>query len=383
MRSSSSTASRSAAPLAATIAVLAAAATAPSVPAAPPHPDPRSGGQLYAAACASCHGVDGRGAPAAAVGFAEPLPDFTDCGFATREPDVDWLAVAHEGGPVRAFAAMMPAFGDALDGAELQRILDHVRTLCGEPAWPRGELNLPRALFTEKAYPEDEAVLTTTIASAGGPGAVAAELVYEKRLGARSQWELVVPLAWREGVPSHAGGSWVGGVGDVGLAMKRVLHHDLAAGRIVSALGELKLPTGDEAEGFGKGTGIAEGFLAYGQILPADSFVQAQAGVEVPFESGDADEEAVLRVAFGRSFGAGRFGRSWAPIVEVLGARGLASGASEEWDLVPQMQVTLSRRQHVRANVGVRLPLDGSGEASEVLVYLLWDWFDGGLLDGW
>jgi mono/diheme cytochrome c family protein len=368
---------------AAALAAIGSLAAAGSAFAAELRAGAASGRELYAAACAACHGADGRGSPPPAVGFAEPLPDFTDCSFATREPDADWFAVAHDGGPVRAFAPMMPAFGDALGAAELQRILDHVRTLCTDPTWPRGELNLPRPLFTEKAFPEDEAVLTTTVATGGGPRSIGGEIVYEKRLGSRNQYEVVVPFAWRDSVPAHAGDSWVGGVGDLGLALKRVLHHDQPAGRILSVIGELKLPTGDEDEGFGKGTAVAEGFLAYGQILPADSFVHLQAGFEVPFESGDADDEAILRLALGRSFTEGRFGRTWSPMVEVLAARELASGASLAWDLVPQVQFTLNRRQHVMANVGVRVPLDGSGDASEVLFYVLWDWFDGGLFDGW
>jgi mono/diheme cytochrome c family protein len=365
------------------LAAIAALAAGTSAAAADPADGERSGRELFAAACASCHGTGGRGAPAATVGFAEPLPDFTDCSFATREPDADWFAVAHDGGPVRAFAAMMPAFGEALAPAELGRILDHVRTLCADRTWPRGELNLPRPLFTEKAYPEDEAVLTTTVATRGGRGAVGGELIYEKRFGSRNQVEIVAPFAWREGVAAHAASSWVGGVGDLGVALKRVLHHDLAGGRIVSAIGELRLPTGDEDEGFGKGSAVAEGFLAYGQILPADAFLHAQAGFEMPFEDDAGDDEAILRLAVGRTFTEGRFGRAWSPMLEVLGARDLASGASARWDLVPQVQVTLNRRQHVMANVGVRVPLDGSAEASEILFYLLWDWFDGGLFDGW
>lgn len=114
-----------------------------------------SGPELYRAACAACHGADGTGAPAHQVGFDEPLPDFSDCGFATREPDADWLAVARWGGPTRAFSSMMPAFGEALSEEQLLRALSHVRTFCSDRRWPRGELNLPLALFTEKAYPED------------------------------------------------------------------------------------------------------------------------------------------------------------------------------------------------------------------------------------
>jgi hypothetical protein len=47
------------------------------------------------------------------------------------------------------------------------------------------------------------------------------------------------------------------------------------------------------------------------------------------------------------------------------------------------VQVTLNTRQHVMANLGVRVPLDDSSRDAEVMVYLLWDWFDGGFLAGW
>src|SRR5690606_26082281 len=127
----------------------------------------RTGEALYRDACAACHGPDGRGMPAERVGFDTPLPDFTDCSFATREPDADWFAVVHEGGPVRAFARIMPAYGDALTDDEIAATLAYIRTLCTDDRWPRGELNLPRALRTEKAYPEDEAVFTTHVALEG------------------------------------------------------------------------------------------------------------------------------------------------------------------------------------------------------------------------
>src|SRR5688572_32813847 len=66
------------------------------------HQQAQAGAVLYAAACAGCHGPDGGGAPASLVAFTDPLPDFRDCAFATREPDGDWLAVVHDGGPARA-----------------------------------------------------------------------------------------------------------------------------------------------------------------------------------------------------------------------------------------------------------------------------------------
>src|SRR6056297_1333014 len=73
----------------------------------------RDGKRIYQAACASCHGADGTGAPQERLGFDTPPPDFTNCSFATREPTADWVGVAHEGGSIRAFSRFMPAFGKA------------------------------------------------------------------------------------------------------------------------------------------------------------------------------------------------------------------------------------------------------------------------------
>ena len=48
------------------------------------------------------------------------------------------------------------------------------------------------------------------------------------------------------------------------------------------------------------------------------------------------------------------------------------------------MQITLNKRQHVRVNIGVRTPINNTaGRNTQLLFYALWDWFDGGLRDGW
>ena len=339
----------------------------------------RTGPEMFRFACAACHGVDGKGMPQSVVGFDLPLPDFTDCSFSTVEPDGDWLAVTHGGGPARGFDRRMPAFGEALTEAEMMASLDHARTFCDSTAWPRGDLNLPRALVTEKAFPENEAVVTTLV-NAGGTGQVTNEILYEKRFGPRNQLEVAVPLTLAESGP----GVWTRGLGDVAIAMKRVLFSALGAGTIVSAAGEIVLPTGKETLGLGKGFTRFEPFVALGQILPRNRFVHAQVGAELPAGADDAAAEAFWRGAFGQTFEQGRFGRAWSPMVEVLGARELERGHRVQWDIVPQMQVTLNTRQHIMINAGVRIPVNArEGRHPQVITYFLWDWFDGGLREGW
>src|SRR5439155_6213738 len=115
-----------------------------------------SAADLYRAACAACHGADGRGAPDSATGFDAPPPDFTDCAFATAEPDRDWRSIIRFGGPARAFSRRMPAFGEALSGTDIERLIVYLRGFCANRRWPSGNLNLPRPLLTEKAFPDDE-----------------------------------------------------------------------------------------------------------------------------------------------------------------------------------------------------------------------------------
>ena len=140
-------------------------------------------------------------------------------------------------------------------------------------------------------------------------------------------------------------------------AFKQVLVHSVRRGSILSAAAELVVPTGSTERNVGGGTAVAEPFVAFGQRLPGRAFFQLQAGGGIPFNRDHADE-TFWRAAIGRSFRDGEFGRLFAPMVEVLGSRELASGAPALWDVAPQMHVTLSTRQHIRANVGVRIPVN-------------------------
>lgn len=370
--------------LGATVALLAVGAASLGAQ-VPDDLDRLSGRELYEAACANCHGSDGRGLDRAQVGFEEPLPDFTDCEFAPREPDSDWIAVTHDGGPARAFSEMMPAFGEALTLEQIGRVMRHVRSLCTNPAWPRGELNLPRALLTEKAFPEDEWVVEAA-ADLEGDGAADGQFVYEQRFGPRSMFEVVIPYGWAEvPEPGGAAGStqWVSGFGDIVLGLKHAAYHSIESGTIFSVGAEVVLPTGDEAKGFGNDGTKTEAFLSLGQIMPADAFFQVQLGAELPLYEG-AENEGFGRLALGRTFTSASWGRAWTPMLELQAKRDLVGGAPLALDLAPQLQISLSTRQHVLFNIGVLVPAtETSGRSARLLAYLLLDWFDGGFFEGW
>ena len=197
-------------------------------------------------ACAACHGFDGTGAPSSTVGFDTPLPDFTDCQFGPREANGDWGIVIRQGGPARGFSEIMPAFAEALTDEEIDKILTHVRTFCPDKDWPRGELNLPRAMKTTKAYPEDELVLTTAF-EGEGRGKIANKLIYEQRLGKRSQYELILPFGWSEEPEDGDGDTdWQSSVGDRrrGVQACDASQQENRFDRLESAA-ELFLPTGE------------------------------------------------------------------------------------------------------------------------------------------
>jgi hypothetical protein len=64
----------------------------------------------------------------------------------------------------------------------------------------------------------------------------------------------------------------------------------------------------------------------------------------------------------------------------------LAGEPEPDWeaDLAPQLHLSLNRRQHVRLSLGARVPVTQTHDRPvRGLLNLLWDWYDGGLAEGW
>src|SRR6202790_1170035 len=342
-----------------------------------------AGREIFQAACVACHGADGSGAPKTLVGFDKPatFPSFDQCDQTAPEYIRDWKAVIRDGGPARGFSEIMPAFGDVFTREQIDKVAEYLRSLCAkhdkERTWPPGELNLPRAMVTEKAFPEDEVVLTTSVAAKGAPQ-ITNDLTFEYRIDGRNQLEVALPVSSLH----RATGGYTTGIGDLALGLKHVFFWNLdTAGRrgsIFAVQSEIVMPTGNSSKGFGSGEATLGVFRSYDVLLPSSTFLQFQAGGDFPRHTQTTPNAVFARSAFGASFSKG-FGRQWSPMLELVADRDLHTSATTNWDLVPEFQATLNTRQHIRAALAYRLALNNrAGRANEVMFYFLWDWFDGG-----
>ena len=344
-------------------------------------PQLTTGKQIYQAACVACHGPDAKGMPISSRGFKAPdtFPDFTRCDQTTAEPDSSWKAVIVHGGPYRAFSQIMPSFSEALTSDQIDEVIKYLRSFCTNPHWPRGELNLPRALVTEKAYPEDELVLSTGINVQGAPGNET-HIIHEQRFGVKNQIEVDVPVNFQD--QDH---TWYGGIGDVTFGLKRVIYSSLQKGSIFSLQGSVIAPTGSTTRGFGTGTTTFETFGAFDQLFRSNTFIQTQFGADLPVDTQKAPQSIYWYTAVGQMFAQDRgLGRLWTPMFEFLATRDFTTGANTNWDVLPEMQVTISKRQHIRGDLGVQIPVNNTrGRQAQLVFYLLWDWADGKLTKGW
>jgi len=340
-----------------------------------------SGEHIFRSACIACHGPDGTGTAQSISAFTKPgtFPDFARCDQTTAEPDSAWKAIITYGGPYRGFSQIMPSFGKALTSAQIDQVIHYLRSFCRKKSWPRGELNLPRAIVTEKAFPEDEEVISSAINAQGAPGVIG-HIIHEQRFGEKNQLEVDVPLIFED--QSH---TWYGGVGDTTFGLKRVMFSSLRSGSILSLQGSVIAPTGNKDRGFGSGTTTFETFAAFDQLFPTNTFIQTQFGADLPRHTDIAPQSVFFNTAIGQSFaGDHGLGRLWTPMVEFVSTRDLVDNAKMNWDVVPQLQVTISKRQHVRADLGVRVPFTNtSGRPVQIVLYVLWDWADGKITEGW
>src|SRR5207245_9822185 len=148
------------------------------------------------------------------------------------------------------------------------------------------------------------------------------------------------------------------GVGGTGLGVKEEMFASLRSGSILSLQGEVIVPSGNKTHSVGTGTTTFETFAAFDQLFPTNTFVQIQMGADLPRHTDISPQSLFWRTALGQSFAADHgLGRLWSPMVEFLADKELITGARTNWDILPHMHVTISRRQHIKADLGVRTPM--------------------------
>lgn len=310
-----------------------------------------TGAVLYRAWCSSCHGADGRGGSKASVRLEVPAADLADCATSSAEPEERWLAIVRDGGASVGLSMDMPAYGEAATPDQLRAVVRYIRSLCGEPGWPPGELNFPRPFLAEKAFPENEVVV-----EARGRGQ---ELIYERRLGRRLQIE----GALRTRADS------AGGFDGLTAAFKYNLWHSLPRHALASAGLEITPPVGRSA------LWEVEPYLAYGWN-PGGRGTLIQGELLAPWEESEGFTGADLRLGLGQQVGR---------IVPMLEAGWtIPREGRPALDLLPQLWVQLSRLGHVAASMGVDLPVAGPDpRRARLIAFLLWDYGDGPLRRGW
>ncbi len=330
------------------------------------------GKELYEAACASCHGLDGKGAPAGTA-LAVPLPDFTDCSFVTREATGNWVALAAHGGRELNLSPQMPGFGDALSEEQIRAIIAYVRGFCTDPSWPSGDLNFPRPVFTGKAFPEDELVLNYNFEQSRRSCSLVNEWTLEKRVGARGMVETTVPFVYND---PH-GSATTGGVGDFTLAYKHLLLANLQYGAVAAFSLDLVLPTGDRDRGLGDGTaGLGPSLRAGKTVGPF--VLQSEIKAVLPVDVNRAPRRLLYRAAL--QFPLSPLKRAWVPGLEFEADTKVEGQARDGYYLAPTLFKGLTRRGHVSMAIGAKIPLAGHRAFDyQIGAFLLWEYMDGGL----
>lgn len=310
-----------------------------------------SGALLYRAWCTKCHGPGGQGPAAPTTRLEVPPADLKGCKGSTAETEDRWVAIVTRGGAAFGLSLDMPAYSEAGTPAEIRAVVRYARSLCGEPGWPPGELNFPRAFLAEKAYPEDEVVITNR--------AREQEFIYEHRLGKRFQVEASARSAL-DGEPNSFDG--------VTGALKYNAWYSPRRRAIASVGLEATPPLGRQD------LWEVEPFLAFG-ARPADALV-VQGEVVGTWEETEGVSAFSYRLGVGREIGrvVPMLEAGWA--VPAVGERTLS--------FYPQMWVQLSRLGHVAASLGAELPAVGpEPRHPRLIAFVLWDFGDAPLFRGW
>ncbi len=115
---------------------------------------PRSGEQVFAMTCASCHGAGGEGADNWMMRGDDgrlPPPPLDGSGHTWHHSDNVLYGIVSEGGLGLGFGSNMPAFKDQLTHEEIIAVLEYVKTL-----WAGKTIDGISILDTQREFSEND-----------------------------------------------------------------------------------------------------------------------------------------------------------------------------------------------------------------------------------
>ena len=322
------------------------------------------GEAVYTAGCVPCHGSGGEGLTPDHPNYSsfDPLPaDLSDPLFNSTEPATDWFLVVKYGGRPLGLSDQMPAYGGAYSDKEIDAVVVYLKTLADTKGYPHGDLNFLRPIRTIKVFPEKEALVISQFDGGRNSGVMKNTFYYANRFGKRFQYEIKASKIENSGST------------ELELGLKHAFFSDLEKELLLGGGLEVEFLFEDEQSsvlvpylGFAKGAGdfTAQGNFRLG--LPLNNM-----------SGGKAEISAVghwMHSAWPRRLFPGLEGRLVTPFQE---------GGTLEVSLIPQVTIGLTKGGHVGLAVGMELPLSNQVWDYRLQAFLVWDYADGALWNGW
>ena len=254
------------------------------------------GREIFQNNCIMCHGEDAKGTGQLAAALPVKPANLTDCQLTAEDPVEVVQGIIRHGGPYAGRSSVMPAFGNSLTDAEIADVARYVKSLCADPDWVPGELNFPRPLLTDKAFPEQEMIVGGRF---GRNGKNVDE--YWGRLEYRVNGLTNIEITSRALSINPNNGPTESGLGDTSLSVKRVVAFSPRNRALASVGLQLTLPTGNDQRGLGDGSVVFEPNLRAG-IDWKQIVMQVAGALAFPDRSADINSLAALDVAIGRYY---------------------------------------------------------------------------------
>lgn len=338
--------------------------------------------QIFQNNCSACHGPVGKPDPDNPM-FNQLgiLPaNFTDPLFSSREPSKDWFMVVKEGGAAKGFSEIMPAFKEILTDDEIKKVVKYIKTLSGEHSYPSGDMNFILPIRTKKAFPEDEVVWKLRYqdnTNNSGEDQLRNVLEIEKRIFKRTQLSIELSHTIDDGIDNGHGN-----FDQIEPGIKHVVYENQSQQFIASvgALMAIKIEESDDSNEFIP-------YVAAGKRLSDTLTFQGTARSTLPldkFSDGNVEVSGVVH------WSPSPWPRSLHPGLELVSSfpidRGTGTGRKSfsQLSLIPQTQISLNKRGNILLNLGVEVPLTDTDRYDyRGYLYLIWDFADGSLFDGW